>query len=431
MNIMSLIFANLRKHLNGHKNLTSGVDVLNLNTVNTVYIPLANASSKAFDVLVEVGEKVKVGSNVGVRNDGLVVPVFSSVSGTVKEIKKMSHPLGMVDHVVIENDHKYQREDLKGIDYINASKEELVQFTMNKGIVGCGGAGFPAYVKYKSTENIYKVVINAVECEPYITADYKEAMLNIDYLITGAKAMKKMADADEVVIAIKNNKKDLKEKLEAAIDDSSIKVKEVPDQYPMGWERSLVRYLEKKEYDNLPAEIGIIVNNSTTAIQLALAMDTGMPIVEKIVTVSGDAISTPQNIKVPVGTQVNELLEAAGSSTVEDVLCILGGPMMGQTMKNGDYAIAPYSNAITVLKPQPVNTIACLRCGACSDYCPAGLQPVRIAEAFRAKDFDELKKLRADKCIECGLCSFVCPSKIEVTQNVIIGKRIVNNLAKK
>lgn len=428
---MSLIFANLRKHIEGHKYLTDHLDVLELHNVNEVYIPLANGNSRNFDLLVKEGELVKVGTNVGVRNDGLVVPIFSSVSGVVKEIKKMSHPLGMIDHVVIENDHKEEKEDLEGIDYKSASVEELVQFTMNKGIVGCGGAGFPAYVKYRGAKDINKVIINAVECEPYITADYKEVDANVDYLIQGALAMKKMAGASEVVIAIKKNKKALVSKMQAAISDSSITISEVPDEYPMGWERSLIRYLEKKEYDVLPSEIGIIVNNSTTAIQLALAMDTGMPIVDKIVTVSGNAVSKPQNISVKVGTQVKELLAAVDNTNQEDVILISGGPMMGQTMADAEFVISPYANAITVQKPEAINTIACLRCGACSDYCPAGLQPVRILEAFKAKNFSELERLGADKCIECGLCSFVCPSKIEVTQGVILGKRVAAGMKKK
>ena len=422
---MSLIFANMRKHIEGHKYLTDQTDLLKLDTVNTVYIPLANGNSSNFDVLVKEGETVKVGTNVGVRNDGLVVPVFSSVSGVVKEITKISHPLGMIDHVVIENDHKYEKEDLQGIDYKTASVEDLVQFTMNKGIVGCGGAGFPTYVKYRGAKDIDKVIINAVECEPYITADFKEADENIDYLLAGVLAMKKMANANEVVIAFKNNKKALVSKIKAAINDPSISIAEVPDQYPMGWERSLIRYLEKKEYEGLPSEIGLIVNNSTTAIQLGLAMATGMPIVEKIVTVSGNAITTPQNINVLVGTQVKELLKACGNASVEDVLLINGGPMMGSTMENADYVISPYMNAVSLLKPEPVNTIACLRCGACSDYCPAGLQPVRIMEARKSNDLDAMTKLRADLCIECGLCSYVCPSKIEVTQEVILAKHIV------
>ena len=424
---MSLIFAKMRKHIEGHKYLTNQVDLLKLDTVDTVYIPLANGNSSNFDVLVEAGEFVKVGTNVGVRNDGLVVPVFSSVSGVVKGIVKMPHTLGMIDHVVIENDHKFEKEELKGIDYKTASVEELVSFTMNKGIVGCGGAGFPTYVKYRGATGINKVIINAVECEPYITADDKEAADNIGYLLDGVAAMKKMANANEVVIAFKVGKKDLVSKIKAEITDPSISIAEVPDQYPMGWERSLIRYLEKKEYEGLPSEIGIIVNNSTTAIQLGLAMDTGMPIVDKVVTVSGNAINTPQNLKVLVGTQVKELLEACDNASVEDVLLINGGPMMGQTMENADYVITPYSNAVTLLAKEPINTIACLRCGSCSDHCPAGLQPVRIMDAYKINDLEAMTKLRADLCIECGLCSYVCPSKIDVAQEVIKAKRLVLN----
>lgn len=429
MKRMSLIFSKMRKHIAGEKHLTESKAAVDLISVDTVAIPLANGNSTNFDVLVEVGENVKVGTNIGVRNDGLIVPVFSSVSGVVKAIEKLDHALGKVDHVIIENDHKYEAEALETIDYKTATSAELVEFTMNKGIVGCGGAGFPTYVKYRDVKGINKVIINAVECEPYITSDYQEIDNNINHLINGALAMKKMANASEVVIAIKKTKKDLIAKMNAAIDDPSMKVELVPDQYPMGWERSLIRYLEKKEYENLPSELGLIVNNSTTAILLSMAMETGMPIVRKRVTVSGDALEAPANLEALVGTKISDLLDVVKVLTDEIVL-IDGGPMMGQALKNADSVVTPYSNAYTVMHEVVTDAIACLRCGSCSDHCPAGLQPVRIMEAFQAKDFDLVRKLRADKCIECGLCSYVCPSKIDVARQVILAKTVIARLKK-
>ena len=429
MKRMSLIFSKMRKHIAGEKHLTELNDSIELFSVDSVAIPLANGNSTKFDVLVEVGESVKVGTNIGVRNDGLIVPVFSSVSGKVVAIEKLDHPLGKVDHVIIENDHKFDKEELETIDYKTASAAELVDFTMNKGIVGCGGAGFPTYVKYRDVKNINKVIINAVECEPYITADYRSIDDNINHLINGALAMKKMANAKEVVIAIKETKKDLISKMKAAITDSSMKVELVPDAYPMGWERSLIRFLEKKEYEDLPSELGIIVNNSTTAILLSIAMETGMPIVSKKVTVSGDALEAPANVDVLVGVKISDLLDLVKVKSDEIVL-INGGPMMGAALKNADSVVTPYSNAFTVMHEVVTEAIACLRCGSCSDYCPAGLQPVRIMQAFQAKDFDLVRKLRADKCIECGLCSYVCPSKIDVAKQVILAKTVIARLKK-
>ena len=426
---MSLIFSKMSKHLAGHKDLTSNNDVIKVNDIDTVFIPLANGNSSNFDVFVKAGDHVKVGTKLGQRNDGLVVPVFSSVSGVVKAIETHKHSLGEIDHVVIENDKKFENEQFDAFDWKTASREELVEFTKDKGIVGCGGAGFATYVKYQRPDGINKVIINAVECEPFITADYKEIDAYVEYLMTGALAMKKMSEAKEVVIAIKVGKKYLTDKMRAALPDSSVTVVEVPDAYPMGWERTLVRHLEKKEYENLPAELGLVVNNSTTAISLAQALETGMPIVNKFVTVSGDALSKPTNVEVLVGTPVSELLQLTEVNT-DEVVLINGGPMMGSSMDNDEFVVTPYTNAITVMNEVQTNAIPCLRCGACSDYCPAGLQPVRIMQAYRAKDWDMVRELRADKCIECGLCSYVCPSKIEVSNEVKLAKTIIARMKK-
>lgn len=426
---MSLIYSKMQKRINGHKGLTDQKNVIDVNDVNPVYIPIANGNSTSFDVKVEVGDKVKVGTLIAVRNDGLVVPLFSSVSGEVKAIDKHKHGLGEIDHVVIENDFKFEVEQLDTIDFESATREELVDFTMNKGIVGCGGAGFPTYVKYRNPEGINKVIINAVECEPFITADYKEIDTNVRYLMNGVLAMQKMAGANEVVIAIKKGKKLISDKMREALPSSNVSVVEVPDAYPMGWERTLIRHLEKKEYENIPSEIGLIVNNSTTAISLGQAMETGVPIVNKFVTVSGDALVDPVNVNVLVGTPVSKLLDLAKVNR-DEVVLINGGPMMGNSMDNDEFVITPNSNAITVMAEVVTEAIPCLRCGSCSDYCPAGLQPVRIMEAYKAKDWDKVRELRADKCIECGLCSYTCPSKIEVSNQVILAKKVIARLKK-
>lgn len=427
---MSLIFSKMQKHIDGFKSLTANKNVLDVNDVAQVFIPLANGMSTAVELKVNVGDRVKVGSLIGHRNDFFYVPIFSSVSGTVVAIEKRTHGAGQIDHVVVENDFKFEQAELDTINYETASREELVEFVKNKGIVGCGGAGFPTYVKYQKPEGINKVIINAVECEPFITADYKEIEDNVRYLMTGVLAMQKMAEAKEVVIAIKTGKKLVTDIMNKALPNASVSVVEVPDAYPMGWERTLIRHLEKKEYENIPSEIGLIVNNSTTAISLGMAMETGMPIVNKFVTVSGDALKDPVNVNVLVGTPVSKLLEITKLNR-DEVVLINGGPMMGNSMETDEFVITPNTNAITVMAEVVTEAISCLRCGSCSDHCPAGLQPVRIMEAYKSQDWDEVRKLRADKCIECGLCSYVCPSKIEVSNQVILAKRTIASLDKK
>ena len=207
---MSLLTGPMRKHLDGHKELTSHTELVKVEAGSLVYIPLINGNSTAVEVLVKEGDRVKVGTIIAKRNDHFTVPYFSSVSGTVKGIQKMMHGgLRPVDHLVIENDGKNETEQPFGtLNYQTATQEELVSFMMNAGIVGCGGAGFPSYVKYRGCKGIDLLIINAVECEPYITADYKNTSLNMQDLVTGVAAMLKMSGAKEAAIAIKTTKKD-------------------------------------------------------------------------------------------------------------------------------------------------------------------------------------------------------------------------------
>lgn len=422
---MAFITGPMRKHVNGHKELTSHAETVKVEAGSKVLIPLINMGSTAVEVLVKEGDHVKVGTQVAIRNDHFKVPLFSSVSGTVKGVEKVMHAsLRPVDHLAIENDGKYEEEaPLTPID-ASASNEELVEFMMNAGIVGCGGAGFPTYIKYKGIKGIDTLIINAVECEPYITADYKIMHESLDELKLGVSTLKKMCGAAKAYVCIKETKKDFIPVLTDTFKEfGDIEVKAVPDVYPMGWERTLVFEVTKKRYDKLPSEIGVVVNNATTAIAFAHAMTTGMPIVKKMVTVSGDAINTPCNVEVPVGVSAADVIKACGGYTAEDVLLIAGGPMMGKTITSDAFVITPYSNALTVLKNTPVEQVACLRCGKCSDHCPAGLQPVRINNAEKAKNIDALNKLAVMDCIECGLCTYICPSKIDVTEGVRRAKR--------
>lgn len=425
---MSIWIGAMQKHLEGHKGLTDHNDIVRVDAGKFVYIPLMSMFSTNIEVLVKEGDSVKVGTMIAKRNDHMTVPFFSSVSGKVVGKQTIMHAvLKPLEHLVIENDGLYEKEQpFSPIDFEKATREELVDFMMNAGIVGCGGAGFPTYMKYKNPQNISTLIINAVECEPYITADYREISDNIDDLVLGVKAMLKLSTAKEAWIAIKSPKKELIAKVRAAlVGVSGIVVKEVPDMYPMGWERTLVYQLLKKRYDRLPSEIGCIVNNATTAIAFAKAIRTGMPIVEKILTFSGNGIKTPANVNVPVGVKTAEIVAKLGGYVSEDVLLIAGGPMMGKTIPNDQFVVTPYGNAVTILKTEKIDSVACLRCGRCNDTCPAGLLPVRINNAEQAADLDTIVKLRADQCIECGLCTYVCPSKLDVAEGVRRAKRIL------
>jgi electron transport complex protein RnfC len=411
--------------VNGQKELTSDKEIIKLDAPSEIKIPLTtgNVSCEAY---VKEGDKVKVGTKLSARNDHFYVPFYSPISGTVKGIEKVMHSsLKKVDHLVIENDGKYEVEPpLKPLDFEKATHKELLEFVKEAGLVGCGGAGFPTYVKYMMPDKIDTLIINAVECEPFITSDYRGIYDNLDLFVHGVRAMYKLSGGKVGLVAIKEDKVDLISKLEEAFSKyPEIKVSKVPNVYPMGWERTLVYELVKKRYVKLPAEVGCVVSNATTAIALGDALINGMPITKKLITVSGDGINSPANVLAYVGTPVKELIKACGGYSGENTILIAGGPMMGKSMVSDEYVIELASNSATVLKDAPIDEIACLRCGRCSDHCPSGLQPVRINSAEKVKDLELLKKLSVMDCIECGLCTFICPSKIQVTEGIRKAKR--------
>ena len=423
---MSLFKGKMCQHIPGFKELSEHETVIEIMDTPKVYIPLIVGPSTNVSVLVETGAQVKVGTMVALCDERNYVPLFSSVSGTVVGIEKRMHSsLKQINHLVIENDGLYQvDETLEGIDYKTASNEELIDFMMKKGIVGLGGAGFPAYIKYKFAKDVQMLIINAVECEPFITADYKSIFTNMKNLIDGVLAMKKMANAKEAVIAIKKSHPDLITFVKGNVElIEGVKVVEVPDVYPMGWERVLVRQILKKEYDRLPGEVGAVVNNVETAIAFGEALNSGLPIVNKTLTISGTAIAKPSNVTVPIGTPADYIVAKLGGYTEENVKIIAGGPMMGKTVVNDKFVVDRPTNAITILANIPYDSVACLRCGKCSDHCPAGLQPVRIAQAVKTKDKAAMQRLCATDCIECGLCTYICPSRLDVTENVRRAKR--------
>lgn len=422
---MSFLIGPMRKHLEGHKELTAHKETLHVAPLAKVYIPIVQGNAK-IEVLVKEGDEVKIGTKIAQRNDHFYVPFYASVSGKVIGIeKRMGSNLRPADHLVIENNFKDEiAENLTTLS-LDATREEIVEFIKEKGLVGCGGAGFPTYVKYQ-TDKCKTLIINAVECEPYITSDAYNISANTDMFKLGVQAMFKASNGKECLIGIKESHPDLIKLLnETFAGIEGIKVVPVPDVYPMGWERTLLFELTKQRYDRLPIEVGCIVSNATTAIKLGEAMTKGTPIYEKIVTVSGDAIKEPHNVICRVGTPFSELIKLCGGVTAEEISLLAGGPMMGGSVTKDEVCVGCATNALTVLKYHKVEPVSCLRCGQCVEHCPSSLQPVNINNAFKAKDFDRLVKLHAQDCIECGMCTYVCPSHIDVTEGIRQAKRMM------
>lgn len=424
---MSFLLGPLRKHIDGRKQLTDHNEIIKVDTPDEVAIPVFAMGKTDLDVLVKEGDVVKVGTLIAQRTDHFATNIFSSVSGVVKGIDKRFHSSGAknVPHIVISNDGQYElASDLPTLDYQSASSEEIIDFLKDRGIVGCGGAGFPTFAKYNSGKSVGTLIINAVECEPYLTTDYRYVSDHIHHLVVGTLALTKAAQASKTIVAIKEDKKELIGRLKEAFSSyQNVEIKGVPNVYPMGWERTLVYEVLKKRYEQLPIEVGAIVNNSTTAIALAQAMESGLPIVDKLVTVSGEGITNPHNVLVRVGVPLSTIIEACGGAKQEQTFVIFGGPMMGKTVLKDNYVINNASNSLTILPFEETDPLNCFRCGRCNDHCPANILPVEIQDAEKAKDLDRMARLEAMSCIECGLCTYVCPSKIDVTENVRRAKR--------
>lgn len=417
-----------RIHLDGQKHLTDSSLPMELKDFEYVYLPLLNMNATSFEVVVKPGDHVNIGDLVAFRNDHFYVPIYASVSGTVESIDKMmSSSLVYAQHVKIKNDKKYTRKKASlNMDVNKAEKKEIVEAIKQAGITGCGGSGFPTYVKYSGDTLITDLLINGVECEPFITIDYHYMQMYREDLITGIKFLLKASGAKKATIAFKKGKDALAAALLPLVEEeTNIEIKLVPDVYPMGWERTLVKEIFNKKFDKLPNEVGIIVNNSTTVIKVGQALTRGLDYTTGC-TLSGNCLNQPTDVIVPTGTKVSDIMPLIGGYKTKVVdnsaQLIAGGPMMGKALVTDEIALNTYNNAIIFLDAKELHELPCLRCSRCVDYCPSGLQPVAIKNAEMAKDVELLKKLKADTCVSCGLCSYICPSRIQVTDYTSKGK---------
>lgn len=420
--------------LPGHKEETKHKEPLiySLKAKEKVYLPLVNPRGVPNQVLVKVGDTVKKGEKVMLRTD-FYVPIYAPISGVVLANEKRYNAVTgrLTDHLVIEaNQSKAEAKHqfLKG-NYQEATREEVIAAIKEAGIVGLGGAGFPTFIKYQTDKPIECVLINGVECEPYLTTDYLAMKEQVAKVIEGTEILLKAGNAQKAIIAIKVKKEPLPELYnEALLDHPNITLLEVPDLYPMGWEKRLVKQVFNRTYEKLPIECGIIINNAQTAIAVYDALVEGKPITEKLITVSGDGVLEPNNVLVPIGVPVSEIIATCGGYDGEEVTLIAGGPMTGKAISNDDFVIQTAMNGLTVLKPlkHSEQFVDCLRCGECTAHCPAGLQPVEIKRALDRRDFEHLEKLHPFDCVECGICSYVCPSKLEITDAVKRAKTMLS-----
>ena len=400
----------------------------------TVTIPMVMHIGKPAVPTVKVGDLVKVGTKIGEADGYISSNVYSSVSGKVVKLIDLLQSNGTyATAVVIESDGEMTADEAITPPVVN-NREELVAALKQSGIVGLGGAGFPTQVKFDvDPESIEYLVINGAECEPYVTSDTLTMLTREDDMAYALRELNRCLGIKKVVVGIENNKKEAianMNKMAASINECSVTVKSLPNLYPQGGEKVLVYHTTGRKIgiNKLPISVGCVVINCTTLASIGAFLKTGMPLVEKCVTVDGGAVSKPQNLIAPIGTSIEELFENCGGLKCEPAKIIYGGPMMGITVPGVDSPVIKNTNAVLALtekEAQLPKTTACIRCGACINTCPFGLAPAAIARAYDKKDVEMLKALSVDACMECGCCSFVCPANRPLVQKNKLSKQLL------
>ena len=403
-----------------------------------VSIPMQQHMGAPCTPMVKVGDLVKVGQKIGESENSFSVPIHSSVSGTVVEIVDRIDVGGrMGKHIVIETDGKQEiNEEVK--PPVVETKEDLIKATYESGLAGLGGAGFPGHIKlaYKDIDRVTKLVINAAECEPYITSDYRECMENTEDVVEGIRLVKKLLDIKDVYIGIEDNKPAaIRKMIELLEKDDDINVVELESRYPQGAEKVIIYACTGVvvEEGKLPADCGVLVMNVSSIGFLARYVKTGMPLVGKRLTVDGGSISDPKNVYVPIGTSIKELLTFCGLK--DDCRKILmGGPMMGIAVYDIDAPIIKNNNAILALSAAQVadtEETDCIRCGRCIYACPMRLMPRALEMAYDSRNAEALKKADLNLCMNCGSCTFVCPAKRNLAQKNQLAKIFVRQADQK
>lgn len=419
-------------HVAHHKN-TAESPTEKMPVPDKVYISMAQHIGAPCQPKVAVGDLVKVGQVIGDSEAFISAPIHSSVSGKVTAIDKALSSAGVWDLIVTIETDKNQ-EALEEITPPQITdKDSFIKAVRNSGLVGLGGAAFPTHVKFnpKNLDEVDTIVINGAECEPYITADYRNMLENTELFVSGLKSTMKYLKLKHGIIGIESNKPKAIQKLREMLKDTpEIEVVELRAVYPQGAERVLIYETTGKEIPlgKLPADIGVIVSNITSMISLGKYLETGMPLISKKVTVDGNAVQTPKNVEALIGTQVSQLIDFCGGYKVDPKKIVMGGPMMGQAIYDDGMTVNKNTSAVLVFDEDyaivPKET-ACINCGRCVRTCPMRLVPTWLAKAYKANDVETLKKLNVNLCMECGCCSYVCPAKKQLSFTHKMGKRLV------
>lgn len=417
-----------------HQKNTAETEVVRIPEPQKVVLPMQQHIGAPCTPTVKVDDTVAIGQVIGDSDKFVSAPIHASISGKVSAIGNVKLPNGaVVQGVTIESDGERRLYD--GIEPPKAdTKEEFLKAVRASGLVGLGGAGFPTHVKLNvpPDKNVDTLVINAAECEPYITVDYRECIDNSWDILSGIHIIKDMLGIENVIIAVENNKPKAFEVLKRIADSDNysgdhIKLMSLESRYPQGAEKMMVQSATGRKVPpgKLPADVGCIVMNVASVAFVARYIKTGKPLVSRSLTVDGSAIAEPKNVRVPIGTSIADIIDFCGGFKEEPRKIITGGPMMGLSITGTDLPVIKNNNAILAFTEKDAKLMQegdCIRCGRCAAACPMSLVPTLIERYTKAGDTDALKKIGVNVCMECGSCAYSCPAKKPLVQTMRAAK---------
>lgn len=420
-----------------HNKNTAEKPVKRMEFPKTVVLPMQQHIGAPCEPTVKVGDIVDVGQVVGDTDKFVSAPIHATISGKVVSVGDVYLANGMISKAVtIESDGEMRISPDVKPPVIN-SKEDFVKAVRASGLVGLGGAGFPTHVKlnYPDDKGVDTLIINAAECEPYITVDYRECIDHGEDIINGIYSIQKYFNFKQIIIAAEDNKPKAFEVLKNIIDmednkDGVVKLMVLKSKYPQGAEKMMILSATGRRVPpgKLPADVGCVVMNVGSIAFIGRYLKTGKPLISRSVTVDGTAITEPNNVRVPIGTKISDVIDLCGGFNTDPKKIIFGGPMMGLALSSIDAPLCKQNNAILAFSDNKYLTKKerdCIRCGRCVEACPMSLMPTLIERYAKAKDVDRLKKIGVNVCMECGSCAFSCPSSRPLVQYMRLAKQVV------
>ncbi len=433
-------------HLHEHKD-TAGIPTERLPEPPFVSIPLSQHIGAHATPTVKPGDHVNIGTVIGEVTAGLGCPVHASVSGTVKEIRTRRNAVGTpIQNVVIENDGLRTLDDgvIRRTGTLEeATAEEIIEVVRRAGISGLGGATFPTYAKLQSAlGKVDTVIVNCAECEPYLTANHRLLLERGEVVISGMEVVMHALGVKTGILAVEDNKPDAIALLQKAIDQrppsatgKELRVAVMRTKYPQGDERQIIYALLKKEIPagRLPADVGCMILNAETAAAVSRAFWRGVPLVSRIVTVAGDCVKSPKNVRAPLGASAQDVIAFCGGLTKTPKKMIKGGPMMGFALWDPEVPVSKSMSGLLLFSEEKdrITTVhsPCIHCGRCVGHCPVHLMPNYLAQFAAARDYDKAEEMNVMSCVECGTCTYNCPAGVEIVQYIRVAKGAIRTKA--